>query len=386
MLLVDDLAAGGTKNLRHTPRGLVTLYTIISQKYKFWIVKPERGLARQLLLKKLFVLYYVILTLLFLFIYAVKMASNIRAPKQWSLTKQETITSFESWRQNLQYTLALDKNFAGFLVDGLTWLKKTSGAPLRGFTDDNEPIPEEQRRTAAQKVTQLELMLGQIANFCPIISRNTFVKNSTSMASIWQAIRLHYGFRSTGAHFIDFNNIKLEPNERPEDLFQRLQSFMEDTLLRSDGSIRHHGDLPDSDEKLSPSLENLIVLTWLRLINPDLPALVKQRYGMELRSHTLASIKPEISQALDSLLDEINTSNDSKVLRASFHSHQSPAKVILVFDLVISPNRSYVLYANKQVVQNFITFSVSADFCQKTIGGFSSQSQTNCISCNRLRF
>ena len=27
MLLVDDLAAGGTKNLRHTPRGLVTLYS-----------------------------------------------------------------------------------------------------------------------------------------------------------------------------------------------------------------------------------------------------------------------------------------------------------------------------------------------------------------------
>ena len=27
MLLVDDLAAGGTKNLRHTPRGLVTLVT-----------------------------------------------------------------------------------------------------------------------------------------------------------------------------------------------------------------------------------------------------------------------------------------------------------------------------------------------------------------------
>ena len=25
MLLVDDLAAGGTRNLRHTPRGLVTL-------------------------------------------------------------------------------------------------------------------------------------------------------------------------------------------------------------------------------------------------------------------------------------------------------------------------------------------------------------------------
>ena len=30
MLLVDDLAAGGTKNLRHTPRGLVTLLTMDS--------------------------------------------------------------------------------------------------------------------------------------------------------------------------------------------------------------------------------------------------------------------------------------------------------------------------------------------------------------------
>ena len=28
MLLVDDLAAGGTKNLRHTPRGLVTLHAL----------------------------------------------------------------------------------------------------------------------------------------------------------------------------------------------------------------------------------------------------------------------------------------------------------------------------------------------------------------------
>ena len=31
MLLVDDLAAGGTKNLRHTPRGLVTLMCVVTK-------------------------------------------------------------------------------------------------------------------------------------------------------------------------------------------------------------------------------------------------------------------------------------------------------------------------------------------------------------------
>ena len=35
MLLVDDLAAGGTKNLRHTPRGLVTLIRVILPQISF---------------------------------------------------------------------------------------------------------------------------------------------------------------------------------------------------------------------------------------------------------------------------------------------------------------------------------------------------------------
>ena len=246
------------------------------------------------------------------------MATATRAPKQWSLTKNETITSFEAWRQNLQYTLSLDANFASFLVNGFTWLKKTPATPLRGLTNDGEPVPEAKRRTAAQKVMHLELMFGQIANFCPIVSRNTIVKNSTSVNSIWQSIPLHYGFQSTGSHFLDFDNIRLEPGERPEDLFQRLMSFIEDNLLKPDGNITHNGDPPAAEEELSPSLENLVILTWLRLINKDLPALVKQRYGTELRSKTLASIKLEISQALDSLLDEIHATQESKVLRTAY--------------------------------------------------------------------
>ena len=245
------------------------------------------------------------------------MAGN-RAPKQWSLTKHETITSFEAWRHNLQYTLSLDPNFAPYLIDGVTWSKKTTTAPLRGLEDDAEPIPEAQRRTAAQKATQLELLLGQIANYCPVISRNTIVKNSTSLSTIWQAIRAHFGFQSTGAHFLDFNDIHLEPDERPEDLYQRLVSFVEDNLLKANDGVRHHGEAITSDEEISPTLENMIVLTWLRLIHPSLPAMVKQRYGADLRSHTIASIKPEISQALDSLLEEIRSANDAKVLRTVF--------------------------------------------------------------------
>ena len=217
------------------------------------------------------------------------MAFN-RAPKQWCLTKNETVNTFENWKQNLTYTLSLDKNFAPFLISGTKWEKKTKTSPYRGFVNDGEDVAEANRLTKEQKVSMLELMLGQIANYCPIISRNTIIKNSTSVDSIWQTIRLHYGFQSTGAHFIDFDSIRYEPGERPEDLYQRLNAFIEDNLLRKDMGITHYDETIDEDEELSPTVENMVVLTWLRLINPDLPKLVKQRYGTELRTRTLASI------------------------------------------------------------------------------------------------
>ena len=96
------------------------------------------------------------------------------------------------------------------------------------------------------------MMLAQIANYCAVITRNTIIKNSTSITSIWQSIRAHFGFQSTGSHFLDLAELKLENEERPEDL-----------------------------------------------------------------SRTLASIKPEISQALSSLLDELNSVDEGRVMRMS---------------------------------------------------------------------
>ena len=219
------------------------------------------------------------------------MASN-KAPKQWQLSRNETLNSFTNWRENLIYSFSLDPAFTSYLGEGVTWQKKTSANVTRGFTDDGETVDVAQRKTAATKVAKLELMLGQIANYATIISRNTIVKNSTSLADIWKKIREHYGFQTTGSRFLDLANVTLNSDERPEDLYQKLVSFFDDNLLTTDG-LTHHGEHATSNEEITPSIENTIVLLWL------------QRYGAELRNKTLASIKPEISQALDSLLDEL---------------------------------------------------------------------------------
>ena len=58
-----------------------------------------------------------------------------------NLSKRDTITSYESMIQNLQYTLSLDANFAPFLVDQETWGKKTNTSPLRDLRDDGDDTP-----------------------------------------------------------------------------------------------------------------------------------------------------------------------------------------------------------------------------------------------------
>ena len=116
-------------------------------------------------------------------------------------------------------------------------------------------------------------------------------------------------------------------DERPEDLYQRMVSFIEDSLLTKGSQITHHGEGTLVDEFISPTLENFCVLYWLKLVNPELPRLVKQRYATELRTRTLASIKPEISLALDSLLDEIRSSNDVKAFRSNVYKKPASSKL-----------------------------------------------------------
>ena len=307
------------------------------------------------------------------------MAHTHRAPKQWALSKNETINTFDSWKQNLVYSLSCDGKFAQFLADGTTWQKRTrANAQTRGFTNDGDEVEEGLRRTGQQKCIELELMLGQIANFCPVIARNSIVKDSTSLPQIWQTIRLHYGFHSTGAHLLELSNMHLESDERPEDLYQRLLAFMDDNLMQPENNITHHGEAITEPEDIQPTLENMIVWLWLHLLHKDLPSLVKQRYGTELRNKSLASIKPEISQALDSLLEEIG-SPVSKAFRTNTFTYKArprtkpSVKVCPICQQVGRADQAHFLSECKYLPETDRKFLLKA----RQVGGIEEESMEN---------
>lgn len=220
--------------------------------------------------------------------------ASFKPPKPYRLEQSGvTRTQFEAWKHNILYNLQMDKNFAPFLANNIIWKKQSAGSPNRGLLSDTEG---DDRKTAAQKVLALNLMLEQISSWCPYIARTFIVKQSTSLNDVWRKIREHYDFLSTGAQFLDLSLIKMDSHERAEDLYQKLFIFFEDNLVKGN-DLQHNGETLDVDEEMTPTVENVITWYWLHVLHPGLPQLVKQRYGTELRNKTVGSLKTEISQS-----------------------------------------------------------------------------------------
>ena len=133
------------------------------------------------------------------------------------------------------------------------WKKKKNDPNKRGLSDTES-------KKAEERADDLEQMLSTIAILSPLVKRSTIVNDCKCLNDVWQSIRLHYGFNTSGANFLDFSKITLEPEEGNEDLYQRMASFIDDNLLKAGGALTHDGETIDDDELISPTLENLIVL------------------------------------------------------------------------------------------------------------------------------
>ena len=114
-------------------------------------------------------------------------------PKIERLTENESLTSFKSWKGIMLYNLGLDNNFAPFLNPDVHWEKKSRCVENRGLADEINPdgppngegVPQPVVvQTAAQRCRTLEMLLNSIANYAPVISRDTIVKSSTCLDDI----------------------------------------------------------------------------------------------------------------------------------------------------------------------------------------------------------
>ena len=191
------------------------------------------------------------------------MAHKSLVPKQRTLTESESQTSFESWRESMIFHISLDNKSARFLPSGD--ISSWTIAEDRGFADDDEGFNLETKMNKAAKAALLNILLGSIATYAPVISHRFVKSQSTSLESIWDRLRSYYGLRKTGGRVLELMEFRREQNESREALWERLYSHMEDNLLTKDGGVLHEGVKQEVNEEFQPTLLNVLTTIWLNI-------------------------------------------------------------------------------------------------------------------------
>lgn len=227
-----------------------------------------------------------------------------------------SIAEFESWKHSVMYNLRLDGDFKEYLGANYVFGKKTKAKPHRDVIPTRVDTP----KSAEDKCAEIDFMLEQIAQFCPMIPHNDIIRDCGSLNEVWQVVRLHSNIETSGALLNDTWNISRSSDETPQALYSRLKQAYDDTLILKNTLIYKDAVLAD-DEELSPTLHCTIILHWLNLLHPKLRDLVTQRFGTELRKKTYAALFPEISRSVESMLRELN--EDATVCRFGEMSFRS---------------------------------------------------------------
>ena len=217
----------------------------------------------------------------------------------------KSISEFDHFKHSLVFHLRQDTEFRPYLKKDATWGSKSISRPYRDLVDDpgrsNDPATGQ---TAEEKCEIVDFLLDSIACYLPLIPTDDILKCG-SLNAVWKLIRIHSNIEATGSLLNGVWNVTRQPDESPQALWSRLKQQYDDCLMKRDELKYIDGKL-QSDEVMSPTLHNVIILHWLQLIHPKMRDMVTQRFAKELRDASYASIWPEISRSIDTFLKDLS--------------------------------------------------------------------------------
>ena len=178
--------------------------------------------------------------------------STTKVPPPRKLTEKEDLDSFEDFWFQIETYYGRDALFAVFMDDpSLRWRGKD--VTNRGLRD-------------VATATNLNTFLRALATYAlgPYIKKN-ILENCRSLSEVKREFMKLLEIDLSDTTFMNFYEVKRRVNERPLMFYHRIRYHAERHLLRAGDRVG--GVTLDEDEKLSPTLERLIILEWLRRID-----------------------------------------------------------------------------------------------------------------------
>ena len=226
-----------------------------------------------------------------------------------------TETQFSIWTEELEVYLSQEKDFAYFLPGGAyeTWSSyENDRSRINDIKEEHRTIPGQVGRETITQIQAdarndefLQKLRHNLRTVLSIIGKcvsqghyATVTKHSTSIQWIYDTLRSDYDIKQRGIHFFNLLDLKFDGEKQtPVVFYNQYRTLISNNLGKAGDTIKYKNNtILESDEKLTPMLEDLILLNVLKEIDNRLPQLVKSHYNHKLRpEERLMDVKSDIT-------------------------------------------------------------------------------------------
>ena len=243
------------------------------------------------------------------------------------------IVTFKCWKNTLIAHIQQDSNHHHFMPGGKysTWTAADLGTRIQDLDEDDEDklvldgkrdrsgevvYNAEMTRLLNKRNAQLAKFITHVATLCHHTENDDITNHSTSLDWMFEYLKRHYGLETKGANFMNVSEHIFKKGTPYQTFYKQYRASFIDNLRKQGDVVCYKNNYTLlEDEKLTPTFENAIVLWALDKIDPRLPAKVKRNYGHQMTGNvTLRDVQPVIFEHIDSMLEELDQSQTSKLL------------------------------------------------------------------------
>ena len=234
------------------------------------------------------------------------MAGGIKISKPERLPAESVSeTDLHAWWNELLNYLNQEEDFAKFKQNG----------PYASWTPAEEHEDRLEQHKGNDTAMDLPKRQRQLNNYITIIagccSKDQYmhvIRQSSSLAWIWQELSQIYGHQHKGKDFLNIVDIEWNPpHTTPMSIYNNYRAKILENLKPAGTKIKWKKDMAlDRQETLSPTFEDHILLSVLNLIDKRLPSKIRELYGPRLEDGKfLMDLKTDILTNVNRIMDDL---------------------------------------------------------------------------------
>ena len=234
-------------------------------------------------------------------------------------------TQFKIWIEELEVYLSQEDKFRVFLEGGdyAEWKSQENNpdrlTALKGgdITRENRTGPTDIARLK-DRVRDLRTVLSIVGKCVSQGHYEAVVRHSTSIESIFKDLRCDYDIQQKGIHFLNILDLHYDSSKyTPIAFYNMYRTLISNNMAKRDDVIKYKSETMLADEKMSPMVEDMVLLNVIKEIDPRMPNYVRAHYTHKMsKTERLMDFKSDIMTNIDRFLQDLDKEEQLSSIKA----------------------------------------------------------------------